>query len=121
MPKEAFEGAVQSEAQRCRAASPDLRLSIARDVAEDCRKWFAVADNAAFALADATKAEIARAQQMALAFRLPQSVGLRWTRTGRAFSITALTLRVMPGILWLPSKWRILWQCSDWAVRAAQS
>lgn len=70
-------------------------------------------------LADVTKAEIFCAQKMALAFRMPESVGLRWARTGRKFSIAAADLRVMPGSLWLPTKWRIMLMCKDWAVKGS--
>ena len=70
-------------------------------------------------LADVTKAEIYRVQKMAFAFRLPESVGLRWSITGREFSIIAPMLKVMPGFLWQPHKWRILWSGTHWAVKGS--
>ena len=70
-------------------------------------------------LAEVTNAQIKQAQIMALAFRLPQSVGLRWAGMGRAFHIGNTMLKVMPGAFWLPSKWRILWAGKVWAVKGS--
>lgn len=68
-------------------------------------------------LAEVTKAEVSRAQKMGTAFRLPEAVGLHWSRIGRPFSIGDVELRVMPGFRWLPTKWRIAWAGKDWAVK----
>lgn len=56
---------------------------------------------------------------MAKAFRLPEAVGLHWSRIGRPFSIGDVELRVMPGFRWLPTKWRIAWAGKDWAVKGS--
>lgn len=70
-------------------------------------------------LAEVTKAEVARAQKMANAFRLPEAVGLYWSKISRPFSIGDVELRVMPGFRWLPTKWRIAWAGKDWAVKGS--
>jgi hypothetical protein len=65
-------------------------------------------------------AEIRRATRMALAFRLPESVGLRWVRMGRPFSVIVYSFAVMPGSSWQPTKWRVMWiGDADWGVKGS--
>ncbi len=69
-----------------------------------------------------SRAEIRRATRMALAFRLPESVGLRWARMERPFRVDVHVFRVMPQADWGPSKWRVLWSGNaDWAVKGSPS
>jgi hypothetical protein len=69
-----------------------------------------------------SRAEIRRATRMALAFRLPESVGLRWARMERPFRVGLHVFRVMPQADWGPSKWRVLWSGNaDWAVKGSPS
>lgn len=67
-----------------------------------------------------SRAEIRRATEMALAFRLPESVGLRWSKMRRPFKISITNIKVMPGSIWRPNKWRVLWMGGvDWAVKGS--
>ncbi len=69
---------------------------------------------------EVTRREIERASKMALAFRLPESVALRWMPMGREFSINVRHMQVMPGSRWRPDKWRILWHGgASWAVKGS--
>jgi hypothetical protein len=70
-------------------------------------------------LAEVTNAKVARAQKMASAFRLPETVGLHFGGIGRPFIIGDVELRVMPGFRWLLTKWRIAWAGKDWAVKSS--
>jgi hypothetical protein len=67
-----------------------------------------------------SRAEIRRATKMALAFRLPESVGLRWGKVQRPFSIGLYRFMVMPASNWAPHKWRVTWVGdTDWAVKGS--
>ncbi len=67
-----------------------------------------------------SRREIERAQKMALAFRLPESVALRWPQMRYSFSVDMHLMLVMPGKQWSPEKWRILWNGSErWAVKGS--
>jgi len=69
-----------------------------------------------------SRAEIRRASKMALAFRLPESVGLRWLKMARPFRVDLYHMRVMPVSDWAPHKWRVTWLGNgDWAVKGSPS
>ena len=68
-----------------------------------------------------SRREIDRAMKMALAFRLPESVGLRWWHMGKPFDVRSAYLKVIPGSTWLPHKYRVMWLSPEWAVKGSPS
>lgn len=61
--------------------------------------------------------KIANVQKLAIEFRIPESVGLRWWQMPADFSTHIYGLYELPN--WQPGKFWLRWTCGTWAVKGS--